>query len=192
MSKNDYALVMQLLDAGAYGIVCPMVSTPEDARLFVSYCRYPPAGQRSFGPARGLLSGGADYFPHADGEVLTLAMLETREAVANADAILATPGLDGIYIGPNDLCLAYGKPPRPETDDPEVSAVIADLAGRTRARARIAGIFCSSGDGARQRIAEGFSMVTPGNDVSLLVRGSKEAVAAARGAASAPASRTGY
>jgi 4-hydroxy-2-oxoheptanedioate aldolase len=194
VSKNDYALVMQLLDAGAYGVICPMISTPEEARTFVSYCRYPPVGQRSFGPARGLLYGGSDYFTRANGEILAIAMLETRAAVANADAIIATPGLDGIYIGPNDLCLDYGKVPSPETSDPEVGGVITDLAARTRKAGRIAGIFCSSGEAAARRIAEGFSMVTPGNDASLLMRASKEAIAIARGAASGPGSapRTGY
>ena len=121
VSKNDPALVMRLLDAGAYGIICPMVSTPEQARDFVSACRYPPKGGRSFGPARGLLYGGADYFAHADREIVTLAMLETVEAVANADAILAVEGLDEICIGPNDLSLAYGKPPKSEPDDPELA-----------------------------------------------------------------------
>ena len=192
VSRNDYALVMQLLDAGAYGVICPMISSPEEARRFVSYCRYPPVGQRSFGPARGLLYGGADYFQNADREILTLAMLETREAIANTDAIIATPGLDGIYVGPNDLCLAYGKAPVPESADPEVAGIIADLARRTRVAGKIAGIFCSSGEGARQRVGEGFSMVTPGNDVSLLVRGSKEALAAIKDAPPAPASMTGY
>lgn len=192
VSKSDYALVMQLLDAGAYGIICPMISSVREAENFVSYCSYPPRGQRSYGPARGLLYGGPDYSERADDEILALAMLETREAVANADEILAVPGLDGMYIGPNDLCLAYGKPPRPETDDPEVSGVILGLARRTRAKRLIAGIFCSSGEGARKRIDDGFSMVTPGNDVSLLVRGSKEALAAVRGTAAGPVSRTGY
>ena len=81
VSRNEPALVMQLLDAGAYGIICPMISTVAEAELFVSACRYPPRGQRSFGPARGLLYGGPDYFDHADGEILTLAMLETAEIV---------------------------------------------------------------------------------------------------------------
>jgi 4-hydroxy-2-oxoheptanedioate aldolase len=192
VSKNDYALVMQLLDAGAYGVICPMISTPEEARTFVSYCRYPPVGQRSFGPARGLLYGGSDYFTRANDEILAIAMLETRLSVANADAIIATPGLDGIYIGPNDLCLDHGKAPAAETADPEVAGVIVDLAARTRRAGKIAGIFCSSGEAAARRIAEGFTMVTPGNDASLLMRASKEAIAAARGGASAPASRTGY
>lgn len=192
VSKNDYALVMQLLDAGAYGVICPMISTPEDARTFVSYCRYPPVGQRSFGPARGLLYGGADYFSKANDEILTLVMLETRQSVANAEAILGVAGLDGIYVGPNDLCLDYGKAPSPETDDPEVAGIIAGLAKRTRAAGKIAGIFCSSGEAARRRVDDGFSMVTPGNDISLLVRGSKDAIAAARQTARGPVSKTGY
>ncbi len=192
VSKLDYALVMQVLDAGAYGIVCPMVSTLAEAALFVSFCRYPPRGQRSFGPARGLLYGGPDYFARADEEVLALAMLETREAVEAADAILATPGLDGIYVGPNDLCLAYGRAPSPETDDPEVASTIVALAARARTAGRIAGIFCSGGEAARRRAGEGFGMVTPGNDVSLLVRGAKQALAAIRDDAPGPTSSTGY
>ena len=193
VSKLDYALVMQLLDAGAYGVICPMVSTPEQAALFVSFCRYPPVGQRSFGPSRGLLYGGPDYVSHANDEILAIAMLETREAVANADAILATPGLDGIYVGPNDLCLDYGRPPAAETDDPQVAGIIVDLARRARAAGKIAGIFCSSGEAARRRIDEGFRMVTPGNDVGLLSRAARQALAAIDGPTeSAPAGRGGY
>lgn len=193
VSKNDYALVMQLLDAGAYGVICPMISTPAQARDFASFCRYPPMGQRSFGPARGLLYGGADYFAHANDEILALAMIETQEAVANVDAILATPGLDGIYIGPNDLSLAYGQKPASEPTDSTIASVILDLATRTRNAGRIAGIFCSSGDAAARRIGEGFHMVTPGNDVGLLSAASKAAVAAARGASAVPAAnKSGY
>ena len=192
VSKLDYALVMQLLDAGAYGIICPMVSTAREAADFASFCRYPPSGQRSFGPARGLLYGGSDYFAGADREILAMAMIETREAVAHADAILATPGLDGIYIGPNDLCLAYGTAPLSETDDAEVAGVIVDLSRRTRAAGKFAGIFCSSGEGAKRRIADGFGMVTPGNDVSLLVRGAKEALAVVRGGGPKATTNAGY
>jgi 4-hydroxy-2-oxoheptanedioate aldolase len=192
VSKNDYALVMQLLDAGAYGIICPMISTVKDARDFASFCRYPPVGQRSFGPARGLLYGGADYFAHANDTILTLAMIETQEAVANADAILTTEGIDGIYIGPNDLCLSHGQPPSPEPKDEGMAAIITGLADRARKAGRMAGIFCSSGEAAAGRIADGFHMVTPGNDVALLSRASKAAIAAIRGQAPAPTSKTGY
>lgn len=191
VSRNDPALVMQLLDAGAYGIVCPMVSSAAEARLLVEACRYPPAGQRSFGPARGLLYGGPDYVAEADREVMALAMIETRAAVEDLDAILAVEGLDGTYVGPNDLSLALGRPPRAEPDDPELAATIVDVARRSRARGLTAGIFCSSGEAAARRVAEGFTLVTPGNDVGLLSRAAKAAVAAVRdtgtGAAPSPA-----
>jgi 4-hydroxy-2-oxoheptanedioate aldolase len=103
VADSTPAQIMRVLDAGAYGVICPMVSTPEQARRFVAACRYPPQGIRSFGPARGLLYGGADYPQHANREILTLAMIETREGLANIDAILDTEGLDGVFIGPNDL-----------------------------------------------------------------------------------------
>ncbi|MEZ5776921.1 MAG: aldolase/citrate lyase family protein [Paracoccaceae bacterium] len=193
VSRNDYALVMQLLDAGAYGIICPMISTVKEARDLASFCRYPPMGQRSFGPARGLLYGGADYFAHANDEILALAMIETQEAVANAEAILATEGLDGIYLGPNDLSLAYGQPPSSEPTDPEVAGIILDLAAKARAAHRVAGIFCSSGEAAAARINDGFHMVTPGNDVGILSRAAKAAVAAIRGNDTKPAPQSsGY
>ncbi|MCB2109521.1 MAG: 2,4-dihydroxyhept-2-ene-1,7-dioic acid aldolase [Defluviimonas sp.] len=194
VSKCDYALVMQLLDAGAYGIICPMISTPAQAREFASFCRYPPGGgQRSFGPARGLLYGGADYFAHADAEILALPMIETREAVANVDAILATPGIDGIYIGPNDLCLSHDCAPAPEPADAAMAGLIRDLAAAAGRAGKMAGIFCSGGEAAKGRVGDGFHMVTPGNDVALLSRASKAAVAAVRGeGAAAPTSKTGY
>ena len=183
VSKNDYHLVMQLLDAGAYGIICPMISSREEAERFVSFCRYPPDGQRSFGPARGLLYGGSDYFAHANTEIMSFAMLETREAIATADDILSVEGLTGIYVGPNDLCLSHGLPPKAESDDEPIAGIIRDLAARCRAKGRIAGIFCSGGAGASRRIAEGYTMVTPGSDVALLGGASKAAIAEARQAA---------
>lgn len=181
VSKNDDALIMQLLDAGAYGIICPMISSAAEAARFAAACRYPPRGTRSFGPARGLLYGGPDYFAHANDEILALGMIETAEAVAQIDAILEVPELDGIYIGPNDLCLAYGAAPRSEPADERVSGLIADLCRRTRACGKIPGIFCSSGSAAAERGAQGFALVTPGNDVGQLSAGARTALAAARG-----------
>ena len=185
VSWNDPARVMQLLDAGACGIICPMISSVEEARSFVSACRYPPVGTRSFGPARGLLYGGPDYFEHANDETLTFAMIETRQGLDALDAILAVEGLDGIYVGPNDLSLAMGKTPKSEPDDKEVRDAIAHICARTRAHGKIPGIFCSGGAAAAQRIAEGFLLVTPGNDVALLSQAAHDAVEAARGTPSA-------
>lgn len=180
-SENSPAEIMRLLDAGAYGIICPMVSTAADAARLVGACRYPPAGRRSFGPARGLLYGGMDYFAGANAEVLAFAMIETREALDNLDAILGTPGLDGIYIGPNDLAIELGCAPRNEHDDPAVVSAIARAREGASRRGLIAGIFCSDGPAAAGRAAEGFHLVTPGNDAALL-RGTLSAnVRAARG-----------
>lgn len=181
VSRNDPHLIMQLLDAGAYGIICPMISTAQEARDFVAACRYPPAGNRSFGPARGVLFGGADYFAAANGEIVTMAMIETREGLDNLDAILAVDGLDGIYVGPNDLALALGCPPSPESDDPHVVEAVARICRRTRDHGKATGIFCSSGTAAAERARQGFALVTPGNDANLLSRAAREAIAAARG-----------
>ena len=181
-SQNDPAEIMRLLDAGAYGIICPMISTAADAARLAGACRYPPVGRRSFGPARGLLYGGADYFAHANDEVLALAMIETAEALTNLDAILDTPGLDGVYIGPNDLALELGCPPRAEHDDPKVVGAVARIREGVARRGLIAGIFCSDGPAAARRVEEGFHIVTPGNDAMLLRGAMAAAVRAARGA----------
>ena len=101
----DAALLMRVLDAGAYGVICPMISSAKQAEELVDACRYPPVGSRSFGPARGLLYGGADYVAHANAEILVIPMIETVEAVRNIDAILAVEGVDMIYVGPNDMAV---------------------------------------------------------------------------------------
>jgi 4-hydroxy-2-oxoheptanedioate aldolase len=171
----DGPQIMRLLDAGAYGVICPQVDTPELARRFVAACRYPPTGNRSFGPARGLLYGGPDYFDHADGHILALAMIESREAMENLDAILDTPGLDGVYVGPNDLALSLGLRPGNESQEPLAQAIAAILAA-ARARKQLAGIFCGSAALARQRLAEGFHLVTPGNDANMLAASCKSRI----------------
>lgn len=177
-SANDPAEMMRLLDAGAYGLICPMISTPEQAEAFVAACRYPPVGTRSFGPSRGLLYGGPDYAAHANDEILTLAMIETAEGLANLDTIVATPGLDGIYVGPNDLALALGRATSPESDDPVVVEAIERIRAATAGAGKIAGIFCSGGPGAARRVREGFDLVTPGNDAMLLRKAIAESLRA--------------
>ncbi|UWQ17449.1 HpcH/HpaI aldolase/citrate lyase family protein [Jannaschia sp. M317] len=159
--------IMHLLDAGAYGVICPMVSTADDVRALLSACRYPPLGRRSFGPARGKLYGGADYFDHADEAVMAIPMIETAEALDNIDDILAVPGLDMIYVGPNDLALELGERPSAETEDSKTAKAIAHILARANAAGIPVGIFCASPELARKRLDEGFQMVTPGNDFAL-------------------------
>jgi 4-hydroxy-2-oxoheptanedioate aldolase len=170
----DPPAIMHLLDAGAYGVICPMISTPEQAAQLVSACRYPPTGKRSFGPSRGLLYGGADYIAQADRTVMVIPMIETAEAVARIDEILDVDGIDMIYVGPNDLAFeldGHAGHPRPKSE----AALLEVLNAATR-HGIPAGIFCGSGDEARKRAQQGFRLVTPGNDFAHLTRSMKEAV----------------
>lgn len=170
----DPAQIMHLLDAGAYGIICPMISTPEAAAELVAACRYPPVGKRSFGPSRGLLYGGADYVAEADATIMVIPMIETAEAVERIEEILDVEGIDIIYLGPNDMAFeidGHVGHPRPKSE----AAMARVLKAATR-RNIPAGIFCSSGEEARARAAEGFSLVTPGNDFAHLTRSLRDAV----------------
>ncbi|MCK0150905.1 aldolase/citrate lyase family protein [Marivita sp. S6314] len=170
----DAAQIMHLLDAGAYGVICPMISTPDQAAALVSACRYPPTGTRSFGPSRGLLYGGADYVAQADATVMAIPMIETAQAVENIEAILQVDGVDMIYVGPNDLAFELDGSsgfPRPKSE-----AAILDVLHAATRRGIPAGIFCSSGEEARKRIEQGFRLVTPGNDFAHLTRSMKDAV----------------
>ncbi|MEA1064057.1 HpcH/HpaI aldolase family protein [Erwinia sp. HR93] len=192
VSENAPAHIMQMLDAGAYGVICPMIDSAEQARRFVAACRYPPLGIRSYGPARALLYGGKDYPRHANDEILTLAMIETRAGLAQLDAILDTDGLDGIFIGPNDLSLALTGSASAESTHPDMVNALEHVLSRCRAHQKIAGIFCTSGDAAAQRLAQGFNLVTPANDVMQLGRAAREAIASARGVSAPPSGASGY
>lgn len=195
VGKIEPAIIMKLLDAGAYGIICPMISTVEDAKLFVRSCRYPPIGERSHGPARGILYGGADYPQQANKEILTIGMIETCEGLENVNDIAAVEGLDMLFIGPNDLSLALGKRPMSEPDDLEVVAAIAKIREAASAAGKPCGMFCSSPAAAVQRIKEGFQLVVPGHDASMLTKMAKSAVAEIKGTSQAgndSASTTGY
>ncbi|MDQ2738335.1 MAG: aldolase/citrate lyase family protein [Actinomycetota bacterium] len=179
--SHDAATIGKMLDAGAYGIICPGVDTAEQATAFVSACRYPPAGQRSFGPSRGLLYGGSDYVEHADRTVLTWAMIESVVALGNLDAILATPGLDGVYVGPNDLALSLGEVPGQNKLPPRTAATVERVAAAAREAGRWAGIFCADPHVARQMIQMGYGLVTPGNDAGLMRQAAAERIAIVRG-----------
>lgn len=170
----DPALLMKSLDAGAYGVICPMINSADEAIALVAATRYPPGGNRSFGPARGLLYGGADYFERADEAIVRLAMIETAEGLAAVEEICAVDGLDGIFVGPNDLGLAFGKGISSDPTDSDVNAAIDRCLKAALCLGKHAGIFCPSGVVAARRAAEGFDFVVPNSDANLL----KSAVAA--------------
>ncbi len=169
-------IIMKLLDAGALGIICPMVNTPEDAENFVRYTRYAPRGTRSFGPTRAAMVYGADYWSKANDAVVTLAMIETAEALENLEAIVRTPDLTGVYIGPSDLSLSMGEAPKLDHDVPAVLDAIAHIRETAHAAGIKACIHCVAPEYARNMIAQGFDLVTVGSDVRLYAAALSDAI----------------
>lgn len=171
VSQNSLAEINRALDAGAYGVICPLVNTADEALTFGRACRYPLGGvegDRSFGPARGLLVGGADYPQHANAQMLALAMVETRQGLDNVEAIAAVPQVDGLFIGPSDLGIALGLGPGAAHDHPVLAAAIARIQQAARAAGKVTGIWCASAEMARAMQAQGLQLVVPGHDAMWL------------------------
>ena len=179
---NDPASIMKILDAGAYGIVCPMINNREECERFVGACRYVPRGYRSFGPARGLLYGGGDYAQAANDTIISFAMIETAEALAKLDEIMTVEELDAIYIGPADLAISLGHPPAAVPEIPEVLSAIDDILAAAKRNDVVAGIHCGSGKMANEMYKKGFQFCTLMNDARLMSSGAKTEIAAARAA----------
>lgn len=175
----DATHLMKILDAGAYGVICPMINTGEEAERLVSYCRYPPRGGRSFGPMRALIYGGPDYQRHANETLLVIAMIETREAMDNMDDIMKTPGLDGVYVGPSDLALSLGHAPAGEPDEPEVVEAVKEILARAKQHGLYAGMHCATGEHARRVFDMGFNFASVANDGRILAAAAKAVVEAA-------------
>jgi 4-hydroxy-2-oxoheptanedioate aldolase len=179
----DPAAVMKALDAGAEGIICPMVNTAEEAARLVSYMRYPPLGTRSFGPTRAAFAHGADYAAKANENVLAFAMIETAEGFANLEDIVATPGLDGIYVGPADLSLSLSQgrlAAGMDREEPEIVAALQKIATACQRRGIIAALHCGTPDYAARAIGWGFAMTTVGGDTRFLSAAAAHAVAGFR------------
>ena len=174
---NEPGQIMKILDAGCYGVICPMVSNRLEAERFVGACMYPPKGYRSYGPVRGLIYGGGDYGDYANDEILKIAMIETKEALDKLDEIMTTPGLDGIYIGPADLSLAIGE--KPSFDNPEGTPTykqIVNILNHAKKNKVFAGLHNASPEYAKKMIDLGFSLVTVGSDQRYMSGGAKSAV----------------
>ncbi|MGA0610179.1 HpcH/HpaI aldolase family protein [Caldimonas sp. KR1-144] len=175
-------IIMKTLDAGAYGVICPMVNTREDAQKFVAYTHYAPKGTRSFGPVRALLYGGADYPQHANDTIVRFAMIETAQALDNLDSILSVEGLDAVYIGPSDLSLSLGCRPVFDDVDAPVAQAIEHILERATAHGLKAGVHNGRTDVALARVAKGFRFVTVGSDARLLAAGSQDILKSMRAA----------
>jgi 4-hydroxy-2-oxoheptanedioate aldolase len=186
---NEPGIIMKCLDAGAYGVICPMINTRADAERLVATCHYPPAGFRSCGPTRAALYGGSDYQAKANETIVVFAMIETAEALANIDSILDTPGLDAIFIGPNDLAISLGLP---NSLDPTVSKVVEAIDRILAACKRHgvkAGVHTGSAANAKAMIAKGFDFVTILSDSRILAQAATALVADVKAAAAATAAK---
>ena len=183
----DPAAIMKALDAGAMQIICPMINTPEQAAQFVSYLRYAPVGQRSFGPTRAMYAQGANIHLEANDEVIGWAMVETKEAMSNLDAIAATPGLDGIYVGPADLTISLceGKyPPGFDREEPEMIEAKKTIVETCHKHGIKAALHCGTPEYAARAIGWGYDMTTVSGDSRLLAAAAGASVKAFREAVS--------
>lgn len=187
---NEPGTIMRVLDAGAYGVICPMINTKAEAEALVNSGKYPPMGGRSNGPFRAAQYAGADYVKEANSETLLFAMIETREAMKNLDAILSVPGLDGTYVGPSDLSLSHGKAPILDPTDPEIVEAMKTIAKKTRAAGKIAGVHTDGPKTAAKRFAEGYQFCTLLNDVRLLANAASAWVRETKGLAQGEASKS--
>jgi 4-hydroxy-2-oxoheptanedioate aldolase len=179
--SNDPFLIMKALDAGAWGVIVPLVGSAEDAARAVSACRYPPRGIRSYGPVRAAGVIGSRDPEALGGEVICLVMVETREALERVEEIASTPSLDGIYIGPSDLALSLGLAPTLNVQQSEHAEAVERIKNACHRNGIAAGIHAPSGEWARKHAEAGFDMVTVATDASLLRNAANKELAIARG-----------
>lgn len=177
---NEPAAIMRILDAGAYGIICPMINNRGDAEAFVGACRYPPSGYRSYGPIRAHLYGDDDYFAHANDAILTLAMIETMEALGNLDEILTVEGLDGVYVGTVDLSISMGLADLGNLDNTQLKRALKKIQAATAKFNRVAGIHAQMPGNAAALSEWGFRLITPVNDTNVLRTGVEKILQQAR------------
>jgi 4-hydroxy-2-oxoheptanedioate aldolase len=173
---NEPGIIGKVLDGGAWGVICPMVNTAADAKRFADACLYTPEGARSNGPFRASLYGVASsYQSIANENVLVLPQVETLEAVGNLEAILDTPGISGVYVGPGDLGMTMGLVPKLDREEPEVLAIYEKVVAACRARGKFAGIQNMTPAYAARMAAMGFQILTVATDISLMVQGAAQA-----------------
>jgi 4-hydroxy-2-oxoheptanedioate aldolase len=187
LAWNEPWLIMRALDLGAMGVILPLIDNAAEARRAVEACRYPPHGRRSYGPVRAQLVVGSTSMDELSGEVLCFAMIETREGLDNLEEIAATPGLDGLYIGPSDLSIALGLAPRPVAvpageDRRELAEAIERVQQACAENGLIAGMHCGSGHAAEHYARAGFRLVTVGVDTNLFKSAISYELTAAKGA----------
>ena len=177
---NEPGIIMKSLDAGALGIICPMINTPEDAINFVGATRYAPEGHRSSGPTRALMVHGANYHNEANQKIISLAMIETVEALENVEKIAATEGLTGIYIGPSDLSISMGFNPGLDRVEPEMISAINKIYDACKSNNIKVGIHCLSPTYLKEKLSNGYDLATLASDVRIYAEGISNKIKEAR------------
>ena len=182
---GDFALVSRALDFGAEGIIAPMINTAADARAFAAAAKFPPVGERSWGPHRAMTLGGvpemATYLREANDHVITLAMIETRTALQNFDAIIATPGIDGFFLGPSDLSIALSDGKNVDPMSKEVDQELERMIAGAQKAKKIPGAYCHSAERAAALAKRGVKFLAVSSDLSMLRAGAAAALKVVKG-----------
>ncbi len=179
-SWNAPAELMRALDLGARGVICPMVGSRSEAEAFVGACRYPSAGTRSYGPLHAAFGQGREQTRAADAAVLLFAMIETADGLANVDEIAATPGLDGLFVGPSDLSLAMGLETFADLTDPALLEALDSIVETANRHGVEPGIHAPAQARAAEMAARGFRFVSCAVDADLLGEAAATALRATR------------
>jgi 4-hydroxy-2-oxoheptanedioate aldolase len=178
---NESSWIGRVLDAGAAGVIVPLVDNADEARAAVASCRYPPRGRRSYGPFRAATIASGTYAPSADRDIVCLVMIETHEGLRNLESILDVEGIDGVFVGPNDLSLGLGLPPASDHDEPVFVDALRRIVDGCRARGLVAGC-ASTAAIAPKRLAQGFRFVEVSRDAAAMMRAAGEDLRGARAA----------
>lgn len=177
-------LVSRALDFGVEAIIAPMINSVEDALNFANASKYPPLGQRSWGPTRAIELGqgpqGTAFLLSQNRQTMSFAMIETREAFDKLDAILDLDGIDGVFVGPADLSIALNYGTAVDPLGPQVSAAAESIAARTRAKGKVAAIYCVDDARAQTYQSQGFQLIALQTDSGMIARGAAAALAIAK------------
>jgi 4-hydroxy-2-oxoheptanedioate aldolase len=171
---GDMAMASRVLDVGAVGVIAPMVNTPEEARALVAATKYPPVGERSWGPVRAMALSGrspAEHLAFSNDGTIAFAMIETERALAALDEILAVEGLDGVFVGPSDLSLTLSKGEQIDPLSTIVDGPVRTIAQKARAAGKIAGVYAGAAERAQFFLDAGYTFIVLGIDTGYVAEG---------------------
>ena len=170
-----FAVASRALDFGAEGIIAPMINTVADAKAFVSAAKFPPLGERSWGPTRAMalagISDAKQYLNEANAATVTLAMIETKTAMANLDAIAAVPGIDVLFVGPSDMSIALTDGAEIDPHSAKVDAACEKVIAAAKKAGKVPGLYCVNAERAVQTAKRGMRFLAVGSDLGMLRAG---------------------